>query len=364
MPRASHRSLKKLSDALLELHSGATLEEFPGACLRATRKLIGADVYTFDAFDMQRMHGVFVTWPDVVPGADVAILNAQLHEHPSLSAIQKPNSRPVVKWSDFVTLRQFRQTGLYHDFFRASGTRHQLALAFVGGEQTSICAVLNRRHSDFAEDDRVLLQIISPHLEQSYRKAAAVSHLRRVLDWRDHAFGSEAVMLIAEDGMILFSTESAQKICRDYFGECQAMAPRELRERFKSPPGESRFTKEKGSSSIVLHWTGPVEIPGPPTFPPHEMSRTKGYVVRITEQHADPSQEAALRLGLTRREAEVLTWLAQGKRNAEIGTILGMRPRTVEKHVEHIMSKLGTETRSAAAAMLWDTQAEKARMGC
>jgi DNA-binding CsgD family transcriptional regulator len=55
------------------------------------------------------------------------------------------------------------------------------------------------------------------------------------------------------------------------------------------------------------------------------------------------------RLGLTRRETEVLTWVADGKTNAEIGVILGTSPRTVQKHLEHIFEKLGVETRTAAA---------------
>ena len=53
--------------------------------------------------------------------------------------------------------------------------------------------------------------------------------------------------------------------------------------------------------------------------------------------------------GLTRREAEVLLWVAQGNTNIEIGTILGTSPRTVQKHLEHIYRKLGVETRVAAA---------------
>lgn len=70
---------------------------------------------------------------------------------------------------------------------------------------------------------------------------------------------------------------------------------------------------------------------------------------RRTELSAAPLQ----RLGLTAREAEVLLWVAQGKTNPEIGTILGASPGTVHKHTEHIFTKLGVETRTAAAASAW-----------
>ena len=54
---------------------------------------------------------------------------------------------------------------------------------------------------------------------------------------------------------------------------------------------------------------------------------------------------------LTPRETEVLSWLAKGKTNRDIADILGMSPRTVNKHLEHIFEKLGVETRAAAAAL-------------
>jgi DNA-binding CsgD family transcriptional regulator len=55
-------------------------------------------------------------------------------------------------------------------------------------------------------------------------------------------------------------------------------------------------------------------------------------------------------LGLTRRESEVLLWIAEGKRDAEIAKILGVSRRTASKHVERILGKLEAETRTGAVA--------------
>ena len=52
---------------------------------------------------------------------------------------------------------------------------------------------------------------------------------------------------------------------------------------------------------------------------------------------------------LTPREAEVLAWVIEGKRNAEIASILGTSVNTIHKHVQRILAKLGVETRTAAA---------------
>lgn len=60
------------------------------------------------------------------------------------------------------------------------------------------------------------------------------------------------------------------------------------------------------------------------------------------------SFEPLLRLGLTPRVAEVLLWVAQGKTNSDIATILGISESTVKKHMLEVFDILGVETRGAA----------------
>ncbi len=60
------------------------------------------------------------------------------------------------------------------------------------------------------------------------------------------------------------------------------------------------------------------------------------------------SAEPFIKLGLTPRAAETLLWVAQGKTNSDIATILGISESTVKKHVQEIFEKLCIETRSAA----------------
>jgi len=64
---------------------------------------------------------------------------------------------------------------------------------------------------------------------------------------------------------------------------------------------------------------------------------------------APPSRLASA--SLTPRETEVLSWSAKGKTNRDVSDILGMIPRTANKHLEHVFEKLGVETRAAAAAL-------------
>ena len=61
------------------------------------------------------------------------------------------------------------------------------------------------------------------------------------------------------------------------------------------------------------------------------------------------SWEPLATLGLSPRVAEVLLWVAQGKTNPEIASILGISESTVKKHMMEIMGTLGVETRTAAS---------------
>ena len=74
------------------------------------------------------------------------------------------------------------------------------------------------------------------------------------------------------------------------------------------------------------------------------------YLFRLTAANQS-SDDAILRqhFPLTQRESEVLLWIAKGKSNRDIGDILGLSARTVNKHLEQIYVKLGVENRASAA---------------
>jgi response regulator NasT len=81
-----------------------------------------------------------------------------------------------------------------------------------------------------------------------------------------------------------------------------------------------------------------------------KISELSGALVNVQGQaDADVlTPERLTLIGLTKREAEVMHWIAQGKSNSDIATILDSSPRTVAKHVEHIFLKLKVESRTAA----------------
>src|ERR1043166_7721914 len=85
------------------------------------------------------------------------------------------------------------------------------------------------------------------------------------------------------------------------------------------------------------------------------MSSRNGKTARVKES-ADAYAEPTRRL--TKRELEVAEWIAAGKRNREIGEILGCSSRTVQKHVQHILEKLHLETRTAVCLWSYEQRRE------
>ncbi|THV15451.1 response regulator transcription factor [Rhizobium rhizophilum] len=86
---------------------------------------------------------------------------------------------------------------------------------------------------------------------------------------------------------------------------------------------------------------------------------TDEYLFRLTSANRQSEDEMLReRFGLTHRESEVLLWIANGKANRDIGEILGLSSRTVNKHLEQIYSKLGVENRASAAVKAADVLRE------
>jgi DNA-binding CsgD family transcriptional regulator len=76
-------------------------------------------------------------------------------------------------------------------------------------------------------------------------------------------------------------------------------------------------------------------------------------------QNPRKRRKSFVRERLTPREREILHWLAEGKRDAEIASILNLSVRTVEQHVRTCLRKLNVETRTAACAAVWRARSDE-----
>lgn len=90
-----------------------------------------------------------------------------------------------------------------------------------------------------------------------------------------------------------------------------------------------------------------------------QAARTASKQAPLTLNDEPAFATLSARFQLTEREVEVLRWVACGKTNRDIGDILGLSPRTVNKHLEHVYVKLGVETRTAATSVALSAMAER-----
>jgi DNA-binding response OmpR family regulator/DNA-binding CsgD family transcriptional regulator len=136
------------------------------------------------------------------------------------------------------------------------------------------------------------------------------------------------LLATTEDGKLIWCTPQAEKRLSD-------AVPGFSTAEFALPRGNRLQNGSRVLEFTFLSRTGPDE-----------------FLYRLTESGGG-QEEAFIRdyLSLTTREAEVLIWIGRGKSNRDISDILGISPRTVNKHLEQIFTKLGVENRASAAAL-------------
>jgi DNA-binding CsgD family transcriptional regulator len=148
----------------------------------------------------------------------------------------------------------------------------------------------------------------------------------------------QALLVANARGEIVFATGKARRILQTFFAETSdAVLPNEI--------STWLLRGDTSKPFIIRHpREGEIEV--------HNFlfSQTGSLsLMRIENRIADQGPNALLALGLTKREAEVLYWISEGKTNPEIAIILKAAPETVKKHAANLYAKLGVPTRTSAA---------------
>jgi DNA-binding NarL/FixJ family response regulator len=111
---------------------------------------------------------------------------------------------------------------------------------------------------------------------------------------------------------------------------------------------EPDFTRQALARGAEHVFEKPLDIPGVLEMLKTDSAHKSGQR-RVSDRRE--GYDAYRAIGLTRREAQVLSLIAQGKHNREIAAELMLSPRTVERHVGKILAQLDVPSRAAAAAV-------------
>ena len=354
MGRLREQDFPALLEAIRDSYAIRELDAFPKDAMRTVRKVISCE---YASYAHGVIGGAMTAATDPGPvfeeraiASRFGIFARYSHEHPVSFDPERFPDGCLWRFSDFFTRRRWHRLGLYNEYYRRVGVEYQIGFRLPRSGPNVTVIALNRApgQTDFSDGDLDRLTLLAPHFAQAYRSSAALSRVKSELALMRRgleAFGKVIVLL--ERGRVRLLPESGRELLTRYF-----------------PEGPGRGT---GLPDTLQRWIRHHEalldrddaVP-PPRRPLVVEREGKRLVIRLLseptvtcllleEQRAGVDCEALEQFGLTRREAEVLAWVAEGKTSGDIASILGIRPKTVEKHLEHIFEALGVETRTAAA---------------
>jgi DNA-binding CsgD family transcriptional regulator len=326
--------LEGLLHAIQSLTQHRDLDSLRHHIVEMLPALVPSNGVAWNEVDLESARVEAVMEPDLVSEPLAEIFRAHVGEHPVISHFTATGDGRPYAISDFLSARQFRATAIYQQFYRHLGAEDQIS--FILPDPRFVVGIaLNRCSRGFTEQERQILNALRPHLVQAYRNAEDFSRLQHSIAGMEVLVEQrrEGLVVLDRRGFVEHCTPRAQEICARWFsGPISGLPPE------------------------VLAWLDSAGWVSGPTVPllidrhdRHLMVRRvpvpEGEVLLFSESRDERTISLLQRLGLSRREAEVLLLLADGQTTARTAAVLGISPRTVDKHVQHGYSKLGVENR-------------------
>ncbi|MEG4803073.1 helix-turn-helix transcriptional regulator [Microcoleus sp. ARI1-B5] len=192
--------------------------------------------------------------------------------------------------------------------------------------------------------------VLNPMMLQQIQAEAnhpGFSKIQQILTQFQQMFDRLGAIVLAVDGQVHFIAQRAEQLLSQYFlSRAPHSLPELLQNWFKQQISSLKFNGNVPSSCLPLH----VQQAGKQLsvrLIPEPIGEQ--YLLLLEEKKLQGFSISGLELlGLTKRESEVLFWIAKDKSNAQIAKVLGCSEGTVRKHLEHLHCKLGVQTRTAA----------------
>ena len=354
MATIDERDVSVLSEAIFLSREAESAEVFPSLALELTTSVVRNDLAGWNEVDPERQYANV----EVLPAQELTIeqlttLTGLMDEHPLISYTAATGDGSAMKISDFVTSDEWHARRLYRELFAEMGMEHQMSIGLPAVLPRITAIALNRNElgDDFDERDRLLLNTLRPHLAQSYEQTRERDRLRRRVGTLAGALEDTSTHVLALDPQPSEVTSGALVLLYRHFGRPGTRDPFPARltrwldaQRHAArvsdgdlPRPLAPIAAERGGTRLVVRY-----LPATPTTHEALLLDERSTPVRVGELE---------RLGLTRREAEVLQLLGTGATNAALAAELHVSPATVKTHLENIYRKLGAGGRARAVAM-------------
>lgn len=326
--------MRRALRAVHELDALVDIGEYPAAVARLLGGLIPCQVASYNAVDPRRRRAEVVAYPgETLFDGGEEIFAAYAHQNPLVTHTASGGDGSALCISDFIGRRELHRTELYDYVYRSIGIEYQMAVAIGSplrpGEVIGL--TVGRDGRDFSRSERDLLEALRPHLRATLERLGERALAQALLAAGPSGPG-EWVVLVTAAAIVVRATPGAEVGLGVGPG---APLPAPLRRRLQ---GESRLGR------VVLD-DRPLAVRLLPTAHPELITLV------VTPPGRRPRPEELRALGLTRRQAEILALLAQGRQSEEIARDLGLSRRTVEKHLEGVYARLGVRNRVEATAV-------------
>ena len=227
---------------------------------------------------------------------------------------------------------------------RADSATRAIPIIFMTGltETEHVVAAFSAGGTDYVTKPVRQSEVIA-RIAAHVSTARLMNQARSALD----AFGNAVLAVTPGDGRIVWQTPLARRWMQRYFRPPGAADTAGCAEIDDTPPLLAAWLAGATEAPLTII-RGAARL----TFTAPDRRGGDQWMIVLREESDTARVQALMALfRVTQREAEVLHWVIHGKTNRDIAAILGMSPRTVNKHLEHVFDKLGVETRTAAATL-------------
>jgi DNA-binding CsgD family transcriptional regulator len=333
-----------LLDLIGEAYSFEDLRQFRSGVLEILNRMVPCAWASYNEVAAEPKNTFVVATPEI-PEYLVAIFSRLAHENPLLERIRRTGDGRPYRFSDLIDRQALHELALYQEVYRALEVESQIAFTLPARLPLVLGIALSRGHEDFSDREVQLVSLARPHLMQAYRNAelsgartAALAALEEGLDTLGHH-----VVVLDLHGRVEFCTEGARRL----LGDGNAMRrglPEEVRAwvsgRRGTPPATEPLVLQGANGRVLVRL-----LP---------RRRSDQREVLLLEGGTGELNAVALRgLGLTSRQADTLCLLALGHSPTQTAAHMGIAPRTVEKHLQHVYAKLGATSLSQATTIAW-----------
>jgi DNA-binding NarL/FixJ family response regulator len=349
---------QSLLQGVQKLYTLCDLETFSVNALTIVNQLVPSDRPHFHATVVrtrQTSRSFLPDCPGYTPEME-RLIHQNFDEHPLLQHMPQV-LHGAYQLSDFVSQKELHCLEVvYQQFLRPLDSEEEITIFLpninlgswrkITQTDATLFGFSLHRARRFTERDRLILNLLRPHLSQAYCNARQHQQLQQDLSQLHQTLNHLGLVILNFEGQVQRVTPQAVAWLEAYFPKPTSMSqlPDHLWAWVKHQVSYATLEANLSKPQLPLR----IEQAGRQLVIRLVVEQEQ-YLLLLEEQTLSLSQSLGL-LGLSQRETEVLFWIMQGKDNKAIAAHLTVAKSTVGKHLESIYRKLGVQSRTEAIA--------------